>query len=161
MASPSEDKAREFSKLLEISRVFAEFGDREFPIGSISRVENLKNWANPAKPTSRWLSGLREGINDELEMAADFDSETFRRLDSELQDKCNVSLDSLMSKRLTKISAIVSRGKIATDAQFRMLLGRLDQIHSKAGMEQEAAALQTLLLDYEQKATKKRKKDRM
>ena len=161
MSSPSEQKVCEFSELLEISRAFAEFGDREFPIESISRVENLKSWATLAKPTSRWLSGLREGINDDLEMAADLDGARFRRLDSELLEKCGVSLDSLMSKRLAKISAIVSRGKITTDAQFRMLLGRLDQIHSTAGAEQEASALQTLLLDYEQKAAKKRKKDRM
>jgi hypothetical protein len=158
MASPSEDKVREFSKLLAISRVFDEFGDREFPIGSISRVENLERWVEIAKPTSRWLSGLREAINDDLEMAADLDGERFRRLDSELRDKCGISLDSLMSKRLQKISTIVSRGKITTDTQFRLLLGRLDQIHSTAGAAQEAASLQTLLLEYEQRVAKKRKK---
>ena len=158
MASPSEDRVREFSELLAISRVFDEFGDREFPIRSISRVENMERWIGLAKPTSRWLSGLREAINDDLEMAADLDGERFRRLDSELRDKCGVSLDSLMSKRLTKISVIVSRGKITTDAQFRLLLGRLDQIHSTAGAEQEVTALQTLLLDYEKKIAKKRKK---
>lgn len=159
MVSRTTVGQQEFEKLLMICRVFSEFGDREFPIENVSRVENLKRWSDLAKPTSRWLSGLREGINDDLEMAADLDGERFRRLDSELQDKCDVSLDSLMSKRLTKISAIVSRGKITTDTQFRMLLGRLDQIHSTAGAEQEVTALQTLLLDYEQKIAKKRKKE--
>jgi len=91
-------------------------------------------------------------------MAADLDGERFRRLDLELRDRCGVSLDSLMSKRLKKISTIVSRGKITTDMQFRLLLGRLDQIHATTGLGQEAATLQTLLLDYEQKIAKKRKK---
>jgi hypothetical protein len=149
---------QEFEKLLTIYRTFSEFGDREFPIGNVSRADNLKNWSDLAKPTSRWLSGLRQAVDDELEMAADLDGERFRRLDSELREKCGVSLDSLMSKRLAKISAIVSRGKITTDTQFRMLLGRLDQIHSTAGAEQEVTALQTLLLDYEQKIAKQRKK---
>jgi hypothetical protein len=120
--------------------------------------EAIRKTAEPRHPFSSYLAGLKEARKDLLEMASDLTGHEIRELDQHLMQELGVSLDSLQVKRLEKITARRTKGALSTDAQFRLVYGRLEQIWGDPVHEQEATELKALMVAYENKVAHRSKK---
>lgn len=66
-------------------------------------------------------------------MASELTGPELWELDQHLMRELGVSLDSLQVKRLEKITALRTKRAVTTDAQFRLVYGRHEQIVGRSG----------------------------
>ena len=154
---PLTDKQRqEWAAVYRETLALAGFMDRY--AANIS--EAIRKTEEPRHPFSSYLAGLKEAKKDLLEMASDLTGSELRELDQHLTQELGVSLDSLQVKRLEKITALRTKGTLTTDAQFRLVYGRHEQIWGDPVHEQEATELKALMVAYENKVAHRfRKQD--
>jgi hypothetical protein len=121
--TPTEQQ--EYDALYAETAVLAEFLEESAP-GTLAAIEQAKT---PRAPFRLALAGLREARSDLLVMVDFLSGEQMRALDALLRARTKVSLDALQSRRLSKLAALRSRGRINSEEQFRLVRGRLDQIN--------------------------------
>lgn len=72
---------------------------------------------------SRALVGLRQAVNDQLTMSADFDSEAIAMIDSVLTKSHVTSLTEMRRKYWRKVASIRKRRKIKNDTEYHLVKG--------------------------------------
>ena len=93
------------------------------------------------------LNGLRQAINDCVEMSFEFDHQQVANLDEQLQDLRIVTLSELRRRYSKRYSAIVRRGQIRNDTEYHLIRNALCDKSAKTPTEREA--LEILIADYE------------
>jgi hypothetical protein len=93
------------------------------------------------------LSGLRQAINDCVEMSLRFNPEEVAKLDEELRDRGLVTLSELRRRYSRKYAAIMKRGRINSDTEYYLIRNVLDDPTIKTMDEREV--LVRLVADYE------------
>lgn len=152
---PLTDKQRqEWAAVYRETFALARFMDRYAPHISAA----IRQTEEPRHPFSAYLAGLKEAKMDLLEMASELTGPELRELDQHLMQELGVSLDSLQVKRLEKITALRTKGAVTTDAQFRLVYGRHEQIWGDPVHEQEATELKALMVAYENKVARRVRK---
>src|SRR5690349_7644314 len=93
------------------------------------------------------LNGLRQAINDCIEMSFHFDPKEVVKLDEQLRDRGIVTLSELRRRYSRKYAAIVKRGRIKSDTEYHLIRNVLGDPTKKATDEREV--LENLIADYE------------
>lgn len=150
----TEKQRQEWAAVHRDTLALAGFMDRYVPKLS----EAIRKTEVPRHPFSSYLAGLKEARKDLLEMASDLAGPELRELDQHLMQELGVSLDSLQVKRLEKITALRTKGALSTDAQFRLVYGRHEQIWGDPVNEQEVTELKALMVAYENKVAHRSRK---
>jgi hypothetical protein len=146
----------EYSALCREIAVLAEFFDTLYP-GQYAEIRRrMESLQPPPVPFRQALAGLREGRSDLIMMAGLLPGEQQRRLDAHLRERLGVSLDSLQTTRMGRLSRLRQKGRITTDEQFRLVRRRLDQIEGDPPFAGEARDLSSLAADYEATAMRRR-----
>ena len=154
----------EFDDLVALNLAIAQAQDDLDPVSfyqtmKMSRVDYFRRAVATSRPTRTHIKGWREALNDTLESGADNWSRVeFAAVDAALRERCGVTLDSLLGRRLARVAAVRERGRIATDEQFHLLYGRVEQIWQQPEHDAEFQALSALLADYEQRKARRRPK---
>lgn len=157
MAKAITDEQRDqWSSVHRQALALAEFFDRKaVQVSSVvsrpAMASAIRVAAEPSQPFARRFAGLREALSDLLEMSSYLPTADLRELESHVRAQLGIGLDELQSKRLARIASIVTKGRISTDEQFRLLKGRHDQIWDDPSRSEERAALTRLLDEYEKR----------
>src|SRR5690349_6840476 len=93
------------------------------------------------------LSGLRQAINDCIEMSFHLGSDEVTKLDEQLRKRGIVTLSELRRRYSRKYATIVKRGRIKSDTEYYLIRNVLSDPTSKTTDEREL--LENLIADYE------------
>ena len=92
------------------------------------------------------LAGLRQAINDCVEMSFHFDHVDVENLDSELRERGIVTLSELRRRYSKGYARIMKRGRIKNETEYYLVRNVLDDPTEKTVEEREL--LQKILSDY-------------
>jgi hypothetical protein len=92
------------------------------------------------KSPRKAFAGLRQAINDCVEMSFNFSRAEVERLDSELSDRGIVTLSELRRRYSKDYAKIVKRGRIANDSEFYLVQNVLNDRTEKTSEETETLA---------------------
>lgn len=115
--------------------------------------------ANPAKVTeeivkkcgrNEALAGLRQAINDVIEMTQDLSDSEVHDLDRALIERGIITLSELRRWYWRKYKAILKRAEIRNETEYYLISGILCDMANDA-IEEERAQLAQLLDEYESK----------
>ena len=93
------------------------------------------------------LNGLRQAINDSVEMSLHFDHATVEKLDSELRSRGIVTLSEMRRRYSKSYAKIMKRGRIKSENEFYLLRNVLNDPTEKT--PEELKLLEELLSNYE------------
>lgn len=157
----------EYDELLARGRVLAEFVDELMAAEYAARsggtagplpfplADAFDDSAERPGTPREWLAGLREAFNDLVEMSEDLDGGAVRRLDARLRERCGVSLDALHARRLGRLERLRAKGRLATEEQYHLVRGRLEQVWDDAARAEEARQLTALIADFERRVAER------
>lgn len=94
------------------------------------------------------VRGLRMLQRDTLEWLRGFDPEIRAAFDRELQDHFGEGLGQAGRERAKAIAAVIRRGHIETEDEFRLLEERADEIHARPAKKKELNTINALLAGY-------------
>jgi len=133
----------------ELKEFFSFYSDRYLNVGSLPPekrpMANLR--ALEEKNMKTALNGLRQAINDCIEMSFHLDPKEVGKLDKQLRERSIVTLSELRRRYSKKYAAIVKRGRIRSDTEYYLIRNVLDDPTTKAEGEREV--LENLVADYE------------
>ena len=109
------------------------------PIASLEALEK--------KSMKAALKGLRQAINDCVEMSFHFDHAEVEKLDSELRNHDIVTLSELRRRYSKGYAKIIKRGQIKNETEYYLVRNVLDDPTEKAPEEREL--LEKMISDYE------------
>jgi hypothetical protein len=95
---------------------------------------------------SAWR-GLRQAINDCVEMSFHLDPKDVRKLDAELRDLGIVTVSELRRRYSKKYAAIMKRGRIKDDTEYYLIRNVAGDVTKKTTEESEV--LERLIIEYE------------
>jgi hypothetical protein len=87
---------------------------------------------------------------DDNEAIRDLSPEEQRRLKAILAEEVGTDLDAERRAELGKIDELVRAGRIKTEDDYRLVLGRVEVIYDKPGAAEEVGRLNKLLRDFDQ-----------
>jgi hypothetical protein len=93
------------------------------------------------------LSGLRQAINDCVEMSFHFDHAEVEKLDSQLRGRGIVTLSELRRRYSKGYAKIVKQGRIKNETEYYLVRNVLDDPTEKATEEREL--LEKMLSEYD------------
>ena len=149
----SEEKQREFDELKQFFQVWETqlFPNQYFaadhphhPLNALSSIEQKFG-------RSRALAGLKQAINDNMEIVGDFRPEQIAHVDKVLQQAGALTLTQMISRQSKAFRAILRRGKIRNDTEFYMVSAALSDT-SSGRPEAENATMGSMVVAYEAKA---------
>jgi hypothetical protein len=109
------------------------------PIASLEALEK--------KGMKMAFDGLRQAINDCVEMSLHFDHAEVEKLDSQLRSRGIVTLSELRRRYSRSYAKIVRRGQIKSETEYYLVRNVLDDPTEKAPEEREL--LEKMISDYE------------
>jgi hypothetical protein len=109
------------------------------PIASLEALEK--------KSTKMASSGLRQAINDCVEMSLHFDHAEVEKLDSQLRSRGIVTLSELRRRYSKSYAKIMKRGQIKNEAEYYLARNVLHDPTEKT--PEERKLLERLISDYE------------
>ena len=109
------------------------------PIASLEALEK--------KSMKMALNGLRQAINDCVEMSLYFDHEEVEKLDSQLRSHGIVTLSELRRRYSKSYAKIVKRGQIKNENEYYLVRNVLHDSTEKS--PEERKLLEELISDYE------------
>ncbi|MBP0115727.1 MULTISPECIES: hypothetical protein [Bradyrhizobium] len=112
--------------------------DRQ-PIASLEALEK--------KSMKMALKGLRQAINDCVEMSLRFDHKEVEKLDSQLRSRGIVTLSELRRRYSKSYAKIVKRGQIKNETEYYLVRNVLHDPTEKS--PEERKLLEELISDYE------------
>lgn len=93
------------------------------------------------------LNGLRQAINDCVEMSLHFDHEEVEKLDSQLRSRGIVTLSELRRRYSKSYAKIMKRGQIKNETEYYLVRNVLHDPTEKS--PEEHKLLEELISDYE------------
>ena len=99
---------------------------------------------------SELLAGVKEAVNDTVQMSVDMTADQVRRLDAALKADGVLTLSEVRVRYWRRYKSIVKRGRIRSDLEFRMVVGILADVEASIPKE-ERALLEKLAHEYEQR----------
>jgi hypothetical protein len=133
----------------ELKAFLSFYDDRYLNVGSLPPEKrptaNLE--ALEKKSMKAASNGLRQAINDIIEMSFHFDREEAAKLDEQLRSRGIVTLSELRRRYSKKYRAIVKRGQIINDTEYYFVRNVLSDPGTKTKAERET--LETLIANYE------------
>jgi hypothetical protein len=152
MSNPSP-RQQELDRLRLVLLTFAEFYRSTIPGPLVdTMIEGIEQGYRAGA-----VGGMREALADELEALQDATGGQLRALDAMLQERAGVRLNDLQQRRLARLTAVRERGRITTEAQFRLVLARVDEVYADPTRAEEVAELNRLLADYETRPRRARR----
>jgi predicted ATPase len=109
------------------------------PIASLEALEK--------KSMKMAFNGLRQAINDCVEMSLHFDHEEVEKLDSQLRSRGIVTLSELRRRYSKSYAKIIKRRRIKNETEYYLVRNVLYDPTEKAPEEREL--LEKLISDYE------------
>ena len=109
------------------------------PIASLEALEQ--------KSKKMALNGLRQAINDCVEMSSRFDPAEVQKLDSQLRSHGTVTLSELRRRYSKGYAKIVKRARIKNETEYYLVRNVLDDPTEKTPEEREL--LEKMLSGYE------------
>lgn len=132
----------------------AEYFERYTP-GLTAHADDARE---PRQPFTSALSGLTEGRNDLLEWSGDLPGLEQRALDAHLRARLGRSLDDLQERRIGRLAKLRASGRLTTDEDYRLALGRVEQIWDDPSRRDEIEVLNRLMSEYEGWISRRRSK---
>jgi hypothetical protein len=93
------------------------------------------------------LSGLRQAINDCVQMSFQFDHSEVEKLDSQLRNRGIVTLSELRRRYSKRYAKIRRNGRLKNETEYYLVRNVLDDPTPKTS--EERALLEKLIVDYE------------
>jgi hypothetical protein len=109
------------------------------PVASLEALEK--------KSLKKAFDGLRQAINDCVEMSMHFDPAEVRRLDSQLRSAGIVTLSELRRRYSKGYAKIMKRGRIKNETEYYLIRNVLHDPTEKT--PEERKSLEELISDYE------------
>lgn len=109
------------------------------PIATLEALEK--------KSMKKAFNGLRQAINDCVEMSFHFDHREVEKLDSQLRSRGIVTLSELRRRYSKNYAKIMKRGQIKNETEYYLIRNVLDDPTEKAPEEREL--LGKMISDYE------------
>ena len=141
-----QESNREYA---ELKKFLAYFADHFFNVDSlplerrpIATLEALEK-----KSMKTAFDGLRQAINDCIEMSFRLDREDVAKLDRQLRTLGIVTLSELRRRYSKKYAGIIERGQIRNDSEYHLIRNVLGDPSTKAVEEREL--LENLIANYE------------
>ena len=95
------------------------------------------------------LRGMRCVYRDMNEGTGALSLREIEELNKILYAKFGEDLHTCSKRNLSKINKIIKRGRIANEDEFRLVLGRVDEIYADSTKEEEVEMLNVLLKEFE------------
>ena len=121
---------------------------RGFILEIMSLLPHSEETLHPVRAT-RSLSGLRQASRDMVEMCQDLADDQVAALDARLASKGLPTLTHMRDRRYRSMLAILSRGRIKSDEEFRLLNSFVSDVDSPHLSEANRTRAETLLGEYE------------
>jgi len=140
-----DESELEYAKMKDFLSFFAEryleaegLSPEKRPIASLEALEK--------KSRKMAFNGLRQAINDCVEMSFHFDHLEVEKLDSQLRSRGIVTLSELRRRYSKGYAKIVKRGQIKSETEYYLVRNVLDDPTEKAPGEREL--LERLIASY-------------
>jgi hypothetical protein len=101
-----------------------------------------------------WRSGLRQAVQDLLEMSRDFSPADVRAADAALAQKGAPTLSTLRSEIWSTIPKILRRGRIKTESEYYLIIERLNDVAADGLPPQDRDRLNAIVAAFEQRKVK-------
>jgi len=141
-----EDAELEYAKMKDFLSFFAErylkaegLSPNKQPIASLEALEK--------KSMKTASNGLRQAVNDCVEMSLHFDHAEVEKLDSQLRGHGIVTLSELRRRHSKSYAKIMKRGQIKNETEYYLVRNVLYDPTEKA--PEERKLLERLISDYE------------
>ncbi|MFC2187425.1 hypothetical protein ACFCT7_08915 [Fulvivirgaceae bacterium LMO-SS25] len=95
------------------------------------------------------IRGLRMVAKDVMEWAKGLSESDKSKLDEVLESKFGSGLNGEIEKK--NVAQILKRGKITTEDEYRLLLNRIEEIHTDPSKNEEVERVNLLLGEYHKK----------
>ncbi len=92
------------------------------------------------------VTGLRQAINDCVEMSFRLNKTEFEKLDAELRDRGFITLSELRRRYSKRYAKIIKRGQIKNETEYYLIRNVFDDPNPKT--PEERALLDKMILDY-------------
>jgi hypothetical protein len=136
----------EYAKLKEFLSFFVErylkaegLPPEQQPVACLERLES--------KSLKMAFNGLRQAINDCVEMSLHFDNSEVEKLDSALRTRGIVTLSELRRRYSKNYAKIIKRGQVNNDTEYYLLRNVLFDPAEKTSDERKL--LEKLISDYD------------
>jgi hypothetical protein len=146
MVGMQEEAELEYAKMKDFLSFYAErylkvegLSPDKQPIASLEALEK--------KSMKMAFDGLRQAINDCVEMSLHFGHAEVEKLDSQLRDHGIVTLSELRRRYSKSYAKIVKRGQIKSETEYHLVRNVLYDPTEKA--LEERKLLEELISDYE------------
>jgi len=146
MIGMQEEAESEYARMKDFLSFFAErylkaegFSPDKQPIASLEALEK--------KSMKMAFNGLRQAINDCVEMSLHFDHAEVEKLDSQLRSRSIVTLSELRRRYSKSYAKIMKRGQIKNETEYYLVRNVLYDPTEKA--PEERKLLEELISDYE------------
>jgi hypothetical protein len=148
MAEMQDEDELEYAKMKDFLSFYAERylkGEglplEKHPIASLASLEALEK-----KSMKMAFNGLRQAINDCVEMSFHFDHAEVEKLDSQLRSRGIVTLSELRRRYSKGYAKIMRRGQIKNETEYYLVRNVLDDPTEKTPEEREL--LEKMLSQY-------------
>jgi predicted ATPase len=146
MVGMQDESELEYAKMKDFLSFYAErylkakgLPPDKQPIASLEALEK--------KSMKMALNGLRQAINDCVEMSLHFDHKEVEKLDSELRSRGIVTLSELRRRYSKSYAKITKRGQIKNETEYYLVRNVLHDPTEKA--PEVRKLLEELISDYE------------
>jgi hypothetical protein len=146
MVGMQEDTELEYARMKDFLSFYAErylkvegLPPEKQPVASLESLEK--------KSKKMAFNGLRQAINDCVEMSFRFDHAEVEKIDSQLRSHDIVTLSELRRRYSKSYARIVKRGRIKSEMEYYLVCNVLDDPTEKAPEEREL--LEKMLAEYE------------
>jgi hypothetical protein len=146
MVGMQDESKLEYAKMKDFLSFYAErylkaegLPPDKQPIASLEALEK--------KSMKMAFNGLRQAINDCVEMSLHFDHEEVEKLDSQLRSRGIVTLSELRRRYSKSYAKIIKRGQIKNETEYYLVRNVLYDPTEKA--PEERKLLEQLISDYE------------
>lgn len=132
--------------LKRFATVFADFGLTEYPD---EPSQLFFSGMKAVVPRAGAIAGLRMAVADLVEMSGDFSPEVVARLERRLEAEELPSLSSMRSAAARKVQAILLRGRIGTEAEYRLLSERVCDVSESGIADADRNRAEEMLSEFE------------
>jgi hypothetical protein len=140
----NKPSSKELEALADWSRTVLRFIAGMTPTPTKSRFLDYENVVDSALARGD-LKGLRTIRRDCAEWAKGLPAEATVKLDALLRSRLGHGLTDEAKAELKEVQAILARGRIETEEEYLLLVGRADEIHANDRLKDELEAIGVLL----------------
>ena len=124
-----------------LNDIFSEFSEESHPLNTLKKMEKR----SPALA----YKGLKQCINDSLDMTREYNIEDVAKIDTYLSSKGATSLSEMRRKIWKQIPKILQRGKMRNDEEYCFIVERLNDVDDNDFTEEMRVLGGRLVSDYE------------